>query len=70
MRGMSIARTLGRRIREVRTRKGISQVDLSISAGLSPNYVSDIERGKRDVKISTVERIAEILQVAPGNLLM
>ncbi|MES2134874.1 MAG: helix-turn-helix transcriptional regulator [Patescibacteria group bacterium] len=70
MGGKSIAHTLGKRIREERSRKGISQIKLSMGAGLSANYISDIERGTRDVKISTIERIAQVLGVPPGTLLM
>lgn len=69
MAGRSLTKTLGKRIQEERKRKGISQVTLSIRAGLSANYISEIERGTRDVKLSTIDRIAKELSVAPHTLL-
>lgn len=68
MKAEQIARKLGKRIREERSKTGLSQVDLAIQAGLSANYVSEIERGVRDVKVSTVGRISQVLQIPPSTL--
>lgn len=65
----ALAKKLGKRIREERAKKGISQVDLAIQAGLSANYVSEIERGVRDVKVSTIDRISRVLHVSASSLL-
>lgn len=67
--GKSLASILGKRVREARMRKGTSQHQLSMDAKLSGTYVSEIERGVRDAKLSTIEKIADALGVPPQSLL-
>lgn len=42
--------------------------ELAERAGLTPNYVKEIENGHRDPSLSTVFSIAEGLGVEPGDL--
>ena len=56
-------------IRENRVSKHISQEDLAERCGLHRTYISDIERGRRNVSIDNIERIAIGLQVPPEKLL-
>lgn len=44
-----------------RTRKNITQVDLAKKAGVTKDYISMIERGKRNPGIFLAKRIAVIL---------
>ena len=39
---------IGSRIQEIRTQKGITQDQLSEKVGISPKYLSSIERGKEN----------------------
>ena len=39
----------GLRIKELRVRAHISQEELSFRSGLSKNYISDVERGTRNI---------------------
>lgn len=67
---MDETRSIGTRIREIRTwrRKSLSAV--AGLAGISPSYLSMIERGQRAVDRRTlVEALAGALQVAPSELL-
>ena len=52
---------LGRAVRTVRLRRGMSQERLSEAAGLHPRYISDVERGRRNVGMLNVERLARAL---------
>jgi transcriptional regulator with XRE-family HTH domain len=45
------------------------QDELGYRAGLHRNYVSEIERGKRNPTLTTVERIAAAFEVAPSVLI-
>ena len=54
---------LGKRIREIRKQKNISQMDLAYSIGMSMNTVSYIELGKIAPKIDTLNKIANVLGV-------
>jgi tetratricopeptide (TPR) repeat protein len=60
--------TIGTRVREIRTSKGLSQQSLA-GSGISPGYVSLIESGKRTPSRATAERLAERLGVPVEQLL-
>lgn len=56
-RDISIA--FGERVRQLRSRRGWRQIDLAESAGISENYVSDLESGKKEVCLRTIQAIAK-----------
>jgi len=60
---------LGNRIRQTRTEKNMSQLDLAEACGISVPYVSDIERGKKCFSVDILLRIALALQVSTDWLL-
>lgn len=55
--------TLGRAIRVLRNRAGITQKVLAERVGTSEAYVSNIEGGRRDARWSTVIRLVRALGV-------
>jgi len=55
-------------VRKFRTSAGISQEELAFLCGLHRTYISDIERGIRNVSIENIERIAQALKVTPKDL--
>jgi transcriptional regulator with XRE-family HTH domain len=59
----------GKRLREVRERVGVSQEKLAEMAGLHRTYVSSIERGKRNISLLNIERLASALEVPMAELL-
>jgi transcriptional regulator with XRE-family HTH domain len=58
----------GRRVRELRTKRGLSQEQLAARADLHWTYVSSIERGRRDPGLRTVARLATALGVPLSDL--
>lgn len=62
-------RRFGARVRQERTRLGISQEELADLAGLHRTYVGGMERGERNVGILNLIRLARALGVTPGDLL-
>ena len=48
---------------------GISQEKLAERAGLRRTYLSDVERGARNVSLSNIEKLAAALQVSASTLL-
>lgn len=50
---------LGRAIREIRLREGLTQEELGFRSGLHPTWISAVETGRRDPRWSTVKQIAE-----------
>jgi len=59
----SIETLFGNRIREIRLQQGLSQEELAFRCYLSKNYVSDVERGTRNVSLKSIEKFALGLQV-------
>ena len=60
---------LGLRIRELRTAKGWRQIDLAEEAGINENYVSDIEIGKKELGLRTMQAVADAFNLTVAELL-
>jgi transcriptional regulator with XRE-family HTH domain len=65
----AIQAQLGSRIRELRLRRDLSQEDLAEECGLHRTYIGDIERGRRNVSLQNIVRIARALRSTPSDLL-
>jgi transcriptional regulator with XRE-family HTH domain len=59
MSGRKLMVSLGGRIRSARTQAGLTQAELGRRAGIVGKYVSEIERGTRDIPLSTLISIVE-----------
>jgi transcriptional regulator with XRE-family HTH domain len=53
---------LGGRIKEQREKAGMTQEELSEAVGLSQNFLSQLENGRRKPSIDTVDSIASVLK--------
>jgi len=60
---MDIKVLVGKRVRELRNRIGISQEELADKACLDRTYITSVECGKRNISIVNIERIAIALGV-------
>lgn len=60
---------LGRRIRLLRRARGWRQIDLAAHAELSKTHICELELGKREIGLVTLERIAVALDTQPSELL-
>ena len=49
------------RLRDLRRQKGISQSDLATKVGVSQAYITRLERGSLDPKLSIVNKIVGVL---------
>lgn len=58
-----ISVVFGKAVRSHRNRLGISQEELAWRAGLNRTYLSDVERGARNLSLATIEKLAHALQV-------
>jgi transcriptional regulator with XRE-family HTH domain len=62
------ARHLAVGIRGLRLRRGLSQVDLAARAGVNRSVIINAENGRRQIRPSTVRKIARALGVTPTEL--
>jgi len=55
------------RIKEIRTQKSISQLELSVRSSLSQSFLASVEKGKKQPSVLTLLRIASALEVSPKS---
>jgi transcriptional regulator with XRE-family HTH domain len=67
-RGHEAIRAIAVKVREQRLKLGILQEELAHRAGLHRTYVSDIERGNRNIALTNLVRLADALEVPVGDL--
>jgi len=56
-------RAFGDRVRELRRERGLSQEGLAHVAGLDRTYVSGVERGRRNISLDNIHKLASALEV-------
>ncbi len=59
----------GARLRQLRREQALSQQDLMRATGVAQATLSDLERGKRGARASTLRKLAEALGVKPKELM-
>jgi transcriptional regulator with XRE-family HTH domain len=63
-----IRERFGFSVKDRREQLGLTQEDLAHRAGIHRTYLSDIERGSRNVSLINIERIAAALSLAVSEL--
>ena len=63
-----IEQEIGRRIKEIRKRKKIPQEKLAEMIGISPNYMSALERGAYNIKLDLLVQIIDCLDITADDL--
>lgn len=58
----------GERLKELREKRKLSQERLSELGGMNRNYVSDVERGRRNPCLWNIVKLADALDVSPAEL--
>lgn len=60
---MNIKQAVGKRVKELRNKIGISQEELADNAQLDRTYITSVECGKRNISIVNIEKLANALNV-------
>ena len=63
-----IEQEIGRRIKEIRKQKKIPQEKLAEMIGISPNYLSALERGAYNIKLELLVQIIDCLDITADDL--
>ena len=60
---------IGKRISKERSNKGMTQSGLGVACNLNLKTISSIENGQREMKVDTLLRICDCLQVSSDYIL-
>jgi len=66
---MDIRKLVGRNARRLREKRGLTQEQFAEISGFSQQYISDLERGKRNPTVVTLYELATALGVSHVELI-
>lgn len=66
---MDMRKLVGRNVRRIRLARGLTQEQLSEASGFTQQYISDLERGRRNPTVVTLFELAQALGSTPVELI-
>jgi len=64
-----IRKQLGQRVRQLRAKRNWSQEELSHRSGLARSFTGAIERGEKDLRLTTLVKLANTFKISVSELL-
>lgn len=61
-------KSFGKRIKELRTQRALTQSELAEIIGLSTNFIGMVERGERNTSVDKIFKIADALGIPLSKL--
>jgi transcriptional regulator with XRE-family HTH domain len=65
---MTVRRNLGARVRSLREKRKWSQEDLAHESGLARSFAGAIERGEKDLRLTTLVKLANTFEITIAQL--
>lgn len=65
---MDMRELVGRNVARIRQQKGLTQEQLAEASGFSQQYISSLERGRRNPTVITLYELAQALGVSHVDL--
>lgn len=65
---MTVRKNLGIRVRALREKRNWSQEGLAHESGLARSFTGAIERGEKDLRLSTLVRLANTFKISVAQL--
>lgn len=59
---------LGKKIKQLRMKKGLSQEKFALEIGMNRTYFASVEAGKRNISICNIKKIADGLEISLSEL--
>ena len=63
-----ITAELGKKIKQLRMKKGLSQEKFALEIGMDRTYFASVEAGKRNISICNIKKIADGLEISLSEL--
>ena len=61
---MSFKNEVGNRLKKLRLKAGLTQVELAKKSGLSVNFIGEVERGQRGISIKNLKKILLVISLS------
>jgi transcriptional regulator with XRE-family HTH domain len=65
---MTVRKNLGLRVRALREKRDWSQEELAHESGLARSFTGAIERGEKDLRLSTLVKLANTFKISVAQL--
>jgi len=65
---ITVRKNLGLRVRGLREKRNWSQEDLAHESGLARSFTGAIERGEKDLRLSTLVKLANTFKISVAQL--
>lgn len=65
---IDILRRFGKRLRKLRKKRGMSQEELGFQADLHRTYIGSIERGRQNMSLRNIEKLAKTLKISLSEM--
>lgn len=59
---------LGKKIKQLRMKKGLSQEKFALEIGMDRTYFASVEAGKRNISICNIKKIADGFEISLSEL--
>lgn len=66
---IELLKKFGKKVKEERLKRGLSQEELASKAGVHRTYIGMIERGEKNITLGNIKKIAIALDLLIDNLL-
>ena len=66
---MDMRKLVGRNLARLRREKGLTQEQVELRSGFSQQYLSSLERGRRNPTVITLFELAQALETTPIELI-
>ncbi len=64
-----VKKAFGKALRELRKKRGLSQLDVSTASDLDRAYMSELERGLKNPSLETIFRLADAMEMSAVELI-
>jgi len=65
---MDVRKRFGKRVKEFRQARGLSQEELARFVGLDTGYISGIEKGEKDISIEMIQKLSIAFKINISDL--
>ena len=65
---MNLQKNFGIAVKELRTKKGLSQEKFALSIEMDRTYLASVEAGKRNLSLANIQKIANGLGISVSDL--